>query len=139
MADKEPVELSTDDAVLLMFLRLVEEDGVEVKMTVSVSGAIISGTLIGATAYYDGITESAKSLYDNTMSKIISKKFNDLKEAYAKQKDEDSKEESEEFSPSYIHLKDARYFNGTNDDLSKGTWWRGKVSSVDGFSFDSLT
>lgn len=73
---KEPEQMSTDDAVILMFLQLVEEDGVEVKVSLSVNGAIISGTLIGATAYYEGITEASKKLPDTTMSKIISKKFN---------------------------------------------------------------
>ncbi|MFS0880171.1 gas vesicle accessory protein GvpU [Metabacillus niabensis] len=135
---KEPEQMSTDDAVILMFLQLVEEDGVEVKVSLSVNGAIISGTLIGATAYYEGITEASKKLPDTTMSKIISKKFNDLKDAYAKQKDEEAKEEAEQFSPTYIHLKDAKYINGAHEVSHNGTWWRGKIASVDGFSFDSL-
>lgn len=141
--DKEQQQMSTDDAIILMFLDLVEEDGIEVDVTLSVNGAIISGTLIGATAYYEGITEASKNFHDNTMSKIISKKFHDLKEEYAKQKEEESDKESKEQDQStpftFIHLKDAKYLSANNQEShNRGTWWRGRISSVDGLSFNSL-
>ncbi len=140
-AEKQP---GTDDAVVLMFLTLVEEDGIEVDVTLNVRGAIISGTLIGPTAYYEGITESSKHLHDDTMSKIISKKFADLKDAYSQQKQqnqgEGKKEEKESTPPSYIHLKNAKYLNvnGQMTANSSGNWWRGKLESLDGISFNSL-
>lgn len=135
---KEQTQMSTNDAIMLMFLDLVEEDGIEVDVTLSVNGTIVSGTLIGATAYYEGVTEASKSLEDSTMSKIISKKFHDLKEEYAKQKQEEDKESKDkENSFTFIHLKNAKYINA-NDKGSNGTWWRGKIASVDGFSFNSL-
>ncbi len=138
---KEQAQMSTNDAIILMFLELVEEDGIEVDVTLSVNGTIVSGTLIGATAYYEGITESSKNFHDSTMSKIISKKFNDLKEEYAKQKQEEAEKESKDKSNSFtfIHLKNAKYLNAHNQDAhSSGTWWRGSITSVDGFSFNSL-
>lgn len=138
---KEQAQMSTNDAIILMFLELVEEDGIEVDVTLSVNGTIVSGTLIGATAYYEGITESSKNFHDSTMSKIISKKFNDLKEEYAKQKQEEAEKESKDKSNSFtfIHLKNAKYLNAHNQDAhSRGTWWRGSITSVDGFSFNSL-
>ena len=136
---KEQTQMSTNDAIMLMFLDLVEEDGIEVDVTLSVNGTIVSGTLIGATAYYEGITEASKNLQDSTMSKIISNKFHDLKEEYAKQKLEEAEKESKdkENSFTFIHLKNAKYINA-NDKGSNGTWWRGKITSVDGFSFNSL-
>ncbi|WP_338786975.1 gas vesicle accessory protein GvpU [Metabacillus sp. FJAT-53654] len=137
--EKEKEQAGTDDAIVLMFLNLVEEDGIEVEVTLSVRGTIVSGTLIGASAYYEGITESSKKLTDTTMSKIISKKFGDLKDAYAKQKQDEADQESDENTLTFIHLKDAKYLNTSSQPIpSSGTWWRGRISSIDGFSFDSL-
>ncbi|KKI94129.1 hypothetical protein WQ54_00905 [Bacillus sp. SA1-12] len=137
MADKEK-QTGTDDAIILMFLDLVEEDGIEVDVTLNIQGAIISGTLIGASAYYEGVTEASKNLPDSTMSKIISKKFGDLKEAYAKQKQEEAEQEQKGSTKTFIHLKHAKYHSKANQPPN-GTWWRGRISSIDGFSFDSLS
>lgn len=138
MASKEPEQMTTDDAIILMFLTLVEEDGMEVPITLSVNGTVISGMLVGATAYYEGVTKSSEELEDSTMSKIISKKLNDLKEAYTKQKQEDKEKEESENSPTFIHLKNATYLGaqGQSASPSSGSWWRGRISSVDGFSFN---
>ncbi len=140
MATKEPEQMATDDAIVLMFLSLVEEDGIEVAVTINVNGVVISGLLIGASTYYEGITESFKSLHDGTMSKIISRKFNALKEAYLKQKQEEAEKEDTDFSPTFIHLKNANYLHADGQSAStiSNTWWRGRISSLDGFSFDFL-
>lgn len=139
MATKEPEQMTTDDAIVLLFLSLVEEDGIEVPITLNINGVVISGLLIGASAYYEGITESSKLLHDGTMSKIIYKKFEDLKEAYFKQKQENKEQEDQENSPSFIHLKNAVYFNTDGQSIpTSNTWWRGRISSLDGFSFDFL-
>ncbi|WP_102232255.1 gas vesicle accessory protein GvpU [Metabacillus schmidteae] len=138
---KEQTQMSTNDAIMLMFLDLVEQDGIEVGVTLSVKGAIISGILIGATAYYEGITEASKNFDDSTMSKIISKKFHDLKEEYAQQKQQEAEKESKDKANpfTFIHLKDAKYLNSHGElSHSKGTWWRGKIESIDGFSFNSF-
>ena len=49
------------------------------------------------------------------MSKIMSKKLNDLKEAYLKQKQEEAEKEEQENSPTFIHLKNANYLHGWSD------------------------
>lgn len=138
---KEQTEMSTNDAIMLMFLDLVEQDGIEVDVTLSVKGTVVSGTLIGATAYYEGITEASKNFDDSTMSKIISKKFHDLKEEYAQQKQKEAEKESDEKENAFtfIHLKNATYVNSPGElPHSYGTWWRGKIESIDGFSFNSF-
>jgi len=142
MAKNKQEHSFTDDAVLLMFLNLIEEDGIEIDVTLNMNGAIVSGTLIGAGAYYDGITEASKNLEDNTMSKIISKKFNDLKEAYQKQKQDNEEDEESEVTPTFIHLKNACYVvstNGQSVTKESKVWWRGRITSIDGFSFNNLT
>lgn len=138
---KEQTQMNTNDAIMLMFLDLVEQDGIEVDITLSVNGSIVSGTLIGATAYYEGVTEASKKFEDSTMSKIISKKFHDLKEEYAKQKQQEAEKESKEKENSFtfIHLKNAKYVTNQHEiTQTNGTWWRGKIASIDGFSFNSF-
>jgi hypothetical protein len=139
MANKKEEQVATDDAVLLMFLSLVEEEGIEVAITLNVGGAVVSGTLIGASAYYEGIKESSKDIQDSTMSKIITKKFTDLNEGYLKQKQEQDNKEDKENTATFIHLKQARYLGISGQPTTNSVnWWRGKISSVDGFSFDFL-
>ena len=96
----------------------MEEDGVEIAVTLNVKGVVISGLIIGASAYYEGVTESAKALQDETMSKILFKKYNDLKEAYFKQKQEEDEKEEEDNFPTFIHLKNAKYKNSGNQPIS---------------------
>ncbi|MBM7585558.1 hypothetical protein JOC86_002100 [Bacillus pakistanensis] len=137
MANKKQEQMATDDAVLLMFLSLVEEDGIEIAITLNVDGVVVSGTLIGASAYYEGIKESSKDLQDTTMSKIITKKFTDLMDGYSKQKQEQDTKEDKENSATFIHLKQARYLGTSHSPTTNSSnWWRGRISSIDGFSFD---
>jgi hypothetical protein len=138
MAKKKSEQIGIDDAVLLMFLNLAQENGIEIPITLSVSGAVISGTLINASTYYAEITESSK-LPNTTISKIMYKNFSDLKEAYEKQKQEEVDKDAEENSLTFIHLKDVKYLStGVQPPSSSSNWWRGRISSIDGFSFDPL-
>lgn len=139
MSNKKQEQNPTDDALLLMLLSLVEEDGVEIAVTLTVNGAIVTGDLIGVSAYYDGVIESSKELRDHTLSKIITKKFNDMKEEYVKQKQEDEKNSGT--TPTFVHLKNAKYVGGDKKEAtsSRTTWWRGRISSIDAVSFDQFT
>jgi hypothetical protein len=139
MANKKQEQTTTDDAVVQMFLSLVDEDGIEVAVTLNVNGVVVSGTLIGASAYYEGIIESSKKLEDSTMSKIIVKKFTDLNEAFLKQKQEQGDDKENENSATFIHLKNARYLGlEDNSTIDSAVWWRGRIASIDGLSFDYL-
>jgi hypothetical protein len=137
MGNSKKEQTPTEDAVLLMFLSLAENDGIEAALTLNVQGAIVTGILIGSRAYYDGITESSLHLKDDTMSKIIAKRFGDLRDEYLKQKQEQGdKKDDEEAAATYIHLKNAKYHQPAMN--SSSSWWRGKISSIDSYSFDSL-
>ena len=137
MGNSKKEQTPTEDAVLLMFLSLAENDGIEVALTLNIHGAIVTGILIGSRAYYDGITESSLHLKDDTMSKIIAKRFGDLRDEYLKQKQEQGdKKDDEEAAATYIHLKNAKYNQPAM--IASASWWRGKISSIDSFSFDSL-
>ncbi|MCM3594955.1 hypothetical protein M4D55_04020 [Metabacillus idriensis] len=137
MGNSKKEQTPTEDAVLLMFLSLAENDGIEAAITLNIQGVIVTGLLIGSRAYYDGITESSLTLKDDTMSKIIAKRFSDLRDEYLKQKQEQGdKKDDEEAAVTYIHLKNAKYHQPAMN--ASTSWWRGKISSIDSFSFDSL-
>jgi hypothetical protein len=139
MGNSKKEQTPTEDAVLLMFLSLAENDGIEAAITLNIQGAIVTGILIGSKAYYDGITESSLHLKDDTMSKIIAKRFGDLRDEYLKQKQEQGdKKDDEEAAATYIHLKNAKYHQHQPAMNSSSSWWRGKISSIDSYSFDSL-
>ena len=109
----------TDDGLLMMLLTLVEEDGVELEVTLNVKGAVVTGNLIGASAYYEGIINSSKQYQDNTLAKIVSKKFSDMKEAYVKQKEDDK--ENGGNNPTFIHLKNVAYQSFNNNQQTTTT------------------
>lgn len=131
--------LMNDDAVVVMFLSLVEEDGMEINITFYVKGAIISGTLISANAYYEGVIQSFKEKKDETFSRIMTKKFSDLKAEYLKQKQEsdnsDSKDESKN-AATFIHLKNAKILGRNNEITASSKWWRGRIATLDAISFN---
>jgi hypothetical protein len=135
MAGKEE-NVATDDAVLQMLLTLADEDGFEFGVTLNISGAVVAGTLIGPSTYYEGILNAAKGLEDSTMSHILTKKFNDLKEAYTKEKEDLKAKKDQEMTATFIHLKNAKYIEADGITMTKSTaWWRGRISAIDGVSF----
>ncbi|MFC0272559.1 hypothetical protein ACFFIX_14065 [Metabacillus herbersteinensis] len=141
---KEP-QIPVDDAIIMDLLTLVNEDdyGIEIELTLTIGGNIVSGLLISATAYYEGVIETYKKDQQSTVEKIVSKRLENLQEKYKKQKEEqkDQDKDGEENLPKFIHLKNARFnpvAGQTNSFNNSDTYWRGHVSSLDGFSFGTL-
>ena len=137
MAKKEEENVATDDAVLQMLLTLADEDGFEFGVTLNIKGAVVSGTLIGPTAYYDGVYHSAEEIKDHTMSNILTKKFSDLRDAFKKSKEESKEKKEEDTTATFIHLRNAKYIGADGQPLhhNSTTWWRGRIESIDAFSF----
>ncbi|MGG3927286.1 hypothetical protein ABET51_14965 [Metabacillus fastidiosus] len=124
-----------DDGVLIKLLSLINEDelGIEIEVTLTVSGTHISGIIINPITYFEGALQSIQHIKDHTLQRILTNQFEKLKEEYIKEK-EDS--EDEEFAPNFIHLKDAVFHTAAGQMLHQNCpiWWRGKISSIDGFS-----
>ncbi|KMJ57214.1 hypothetical protein AB685_17570 [Bacillus sp. LL01] len=135
MAKKEE-NVSTDDAVLQMLLDLTDKDGVEIGLTLNMNGTVVAGTLIGPHTYYEGIIMSADHVENSTLSHVLHKKFTDLKEAYISEKQEEEEKKKQDMIATFIHLKDAVYISGnTQAPFTSHAWWRGRIDSIDGFSF----
>ncbi|WP_404349346.1 hypothetical protein LG311_02635 [Sutcliffiella horikoshii] len=135
MAKKEE-NVSTDDAVMQMLLDLTDKDGVEIGITLNISGTVVAGTLVGPHTYYEGIIASADDVENSTLKHVLHKKFTDLKEAYISERQEEEEKKKQDMIATFIHLKDAAYISGTTQSPIKShAWWRGRIDSIDGFSF----
>ncbi|BBI98466.1 gas vesicle protein [Ferrigenium kumadai] len=110
-------------------------DGIEIGVTLQVSGLLVSGVLAGGKSYFEGFAEDFSSgLNDPEAAESVRGSFAKYGEIYKKEGDDAPP------LPQYIHLKNARFFNTSGNPIpgNKGVWWRGRISEVAGFTLGSL-
>ncbi|HEY2492066.1 MAG TPA: hypothetical protein VGI33_04010 [Paenibacillus sp.] len=125
-------DLRDDLLATLVFRSNNETLDLDLTVTLTVGGTLISGQLVSGKTYCDGVA----GMINNTgiSGRRLSEFFTDFgKERYA-DNDGDYDEDGEIQLPSYIHLKGARVIVG---NLNLG-WWRGKLTSVDGFTIGEI-
>lgn len=139
MTDETTITESTPFAVphdwFLQSLVSMANNGVEVGVTLQVSGLLVSGVLAGGKAYFEGFAEDFSSgLNDPETAKSVRDSFAKYGEIYKNEGDDAPP------LPQYIHLKNARFFNTSGNPIpgNKGVWWRGRISEVAGFTLGSL-
>jgi hypothetical protein len=105
-----------------------------VGITLQVGGATISGMLVGRSEYFRGVSlhfrDDDEIPEDGTWGAWLLEKSS-----------EKTYKEGDELEPAkFIHLRDARIFEGSSHPVpsNEGVWWRGRISSVDGFWFGRL-
>jgi hypothetical protein len=120
------------DWFLQFLVNLANKNRFELDITLTVGGFLISGTLAGVKQYFDDLGAYFASPFE---SKDNSE---EVRTAFKKIGDQCScvslSEQTE--TPSYIHLKNARFFDAQGKSVSgsAGTWWRGRISEVQGFA-----
>lgn len=120
------------DWFLQFLVNQANKNELELDITLTVGGLLISGTLVGVRRYFDDLGEYFASCFDS------GKKPEVIKETFKKIGEQCScispSEQTE--TPSYIHLKNVRFSSVENMEISahNGTWWRGRISEVQGFS-----
>lgn len=133
------------DEMLQVFVGFANRFGMNFGVLLSAKGAIISGTVISAEQYYNEVggllaesftAGSAEATI--AIRQAISETFSS-KATISSATALNTKHELGELPPPmYIHLKNAAIFAGTT--LSGGhdpLYWRGLLSSVDGWAFGS--
>ena len=120
------------DWFLQFLVNLANKNSFELEVTLMVGGLLISGTLAGVRQYFDDLGAYFAAPLDARENST------EVTETFKKIGDQCScvspSEQTE--TPSYIHLKDARFFDPRGNSIpgQKGTWWRGRISEVQGFA-----
>lgn len=109
------------------------EGGISFGITVFVNGLIINGTLISGKTYFERISEIPFKSNEPEIAESIRDAFLFPAKIYEK----DNLSETTVF----FHMENVKIFDQKGNKIPSGDGflWRGKLSSVDGFSFGSLS
>jgi hypothetical protein len=118
------------------------EMGLEQGITLTIGGAQIHGNLIGGRRYFEAMVEalnvSSGQGERSELLSTISGLWGRHADVYPGPADERPPLGSA--PANYIHLRDASWRSSSADPFpSNGTYWRGKVSAVDGFMLGTIT
>jgi len=123
--------MENKDPMLLSFVNIANTTSLEIGVTLSVNGTVVSGNLISYTSYLKLLAEEFKG--KGNVADVFSQSFIDT----ATQAERVLNEmEDDEIKPAnYLHLKEATIFNGQQTKIGL---WRCSISSVNGFTFGIL-
>ncbi len=113
------------------------EMNIKLGITLCVQGSIITGLLISEKAYFEGLSNEINAFhpFKEDFERLLAP-FQVLGTSLPGNQGEQNKLTDIEF----IHLKNAKFFLGTSlVPNNKGTYWRGRLSRVDGFSLGQLS
>lgn len=114
--------------------------GVDIGVTLTVGGAIVSGILISGRKYFEelGDTLASASQSDGDMQSVLGEAWKQYTAIY--DEPENAPDDWQAPPAGFIHLRDARFYApGQHPIPSNGVLWRGKLSSVDGFSIGNFS
>lgn len=132
---KEEWEGRQTDWLLQWLVKFSNNVGVTIGITLSIGGTLVSGELVSHKIYFDQFSEDFSSAFkkyegvDTEELKVGIQNFN-----------REPAEDQPQPALQYLHLKNARvYTSSATPVIGKGQLWRGKISSVDGFTLGSIT
>jgi hypothetical protein len=134
-------ELDDVDFVLQALAKAANDVGFRMGITLSVGGALITGTLVGGREYFEHFGREFKDAYypahapDEESLGRLNEVFDDLAKRYDKASlAEDHPNAHVELRPAYIHLRKAQVIHGDlRIPTSERGLWRGRLTAVDGF------
>jgi hypothetical protein len=132
--------MNNNDEILEFLISKVEETGIGAGITLCINGSILTGNLIKSKIYYDKMIE----MYDFDNSQLTAKnpeeidKWNDYHEEYVDLINELKKQDNQQ-NLKYIHLEHVTFRSVNSNTLTQAIVWRGKLSSIDGFSIGIST
>jgi hypothetical protein len=133
-SDSTPDPLENDgrerDFVLQLLAAATQQSTVaEIGLTITVGGTVVTGTLVGRDAWFQALEAWLESQAEGAGS---------IAGAFSQAFQEDPPVDDPAMF-GYLHLKDARFFVGSRMAPEEGTFWRGRISEVSGFSFGTLS
>jgi hypothetical protein len=135
LAEEEKTLLLRSDLILNVLVDYVNKFPVEIGITLFVQGSILSGLLIGEKAYFEGLSNHIKTpgVFGKDFQQLIAL-LQSLGTSSSGNQEEQNQLENE-----FIHLKNAKFYSGNCLVPSdRGTYWRGRLRRVDGFSLGQL-
>lgn len=133
--DDSGTDLGPDNDIYLELLagmaeRSARRDDVEKQfslgITLTVRGILVSGTMVGRTRWFRELDET----YGETLVGLTSS-LRETNETL-------SERDADEIEEHRIHLINARHYPGGSPVPASGTFWRGQISSIDGWSLGTL-
>ena len=136
-------QLSTAAPQLDYFLQSLvglANDGLEIGLTLTVGGFLVSGVLVSGKKYFndnlagpgfaDQMGESAETIRDYFRS------FGSIYDEIP-----NTPEGAPRPLPTFIHLYNARFFHNSGKPIpaNQPIWWRGRVSEIQGFTIGPLS
>lgn len=123
----------------LQTLVLLADAGIEIGVTLTVSGFLVSGIIVGGKRYFE---EHLVSNLVNNMPEDTRETMRAYFKRFGKVYDplqEDSNEE--ESVTTFIHLREARFFHpaGNPTPNNRTVWWRGRLSEIGGFCIGTIS
>jgi len=129
------------DWFLQSIIDTVINEGIDIGVTLTIGGTIISGMLIGGRKYFEQLGDmlADQSKDDDDITNVLGTGWKQYSEIYSKP--EGTPDGWRPPAASYIHLKDAKIFMPGQKPIptNNGFLWRGRLSSVDGFSIGNLS
>jgi hypothetical protein len=117
----------------------------ELGITINIGGVCVSGKLISAKKFYEGLSANFENLKIVDPSEDSSTNEEEIKKGYKdffdriKASVPQNEEELKHFNMRYLYLKDARFYSGFRAmPVESGVYWIGKLTSVDGFFIGTL-
>ncbi len=129
----QSVEETGGDMLLRLFAKMAQETKIEMGITLTVRGLVVSGLLVGRDRWLDHFTELISQA-----GEVASGIGTGLQEAYRQSDLQRSSGDDVEYG--YLHLLNAKYFLGGQETVpgSGSVIWRGRISEVSGWSIGSV-
>lgn len=133
--------LGSKDWFLQSTIETIIAHGVEIGITLTVGGAIVSGMLISGKKYFEelGDTLAAASEAEGDMQSVIGNAWKQYTAIY--DQPDDAPEDWQPPAASFIHLRNAKFYAPGQPPIpsNRGVLWRGKLASIDGFSIGNFS
>ncbi len=129
------------DWFLAELVRRANDGGLSIGITLCVGGTLVSGSLIGGRAYFEGFAENVAAAATDAETAERARAFFRGPAAMYRSEERRLRDVAADPEPlAYIHLEDARFFTVAGDPIpgNHGVYWRGKLSAVDGFVLGTM-
>jgi hypothetical protein len=122
------------DWLLQFLVKFVVTTPVEIGITLSIGGNLVTGQLISHDAYFEQLADDMAA----PLGKIEKSAEESMKNIILSFSPRESADDTTAFH--FIHLKDCKTYSSDQSAIcAEGVLWRGKIASVDGFTIGLLT